>query len=503
MKCGQVQALLVSYLNNETTPSERALIQTHVSDCAVCQEAMARLSTTQSQTSSVLQRRAADASPSPEAWSRLEARLAEEAQPSPSKLAVWLSRLAPGAGRTSTQPLGGVTMRKRFILAASVAVLVIALVAVSMFKNVTPVSARAILDRAYQVQSQTTPTQGIRHIRVETYVNFQALPEGQSTRTVADSYLDLQTGNVRLVTTDSKTGKVLDAFAYDGSYTYSQGREGAGGSDPLTIYRSPQNLSLADQSRGGLSSKDMFDQMRNDPNVQLVGQETWADGRTVYVLRSQGPVKVVVKDRTQLPIGLRTIYFEVNTYQIIGSQETMEQNGKELLISSQRQLVDEILPAGSSVAWDLSDVQGLSIVDDPNREHGDLLPEVITSHDVASKTQSGYLLKTIPEGFSLEISAPPKQSANEPYIYIASYRSAANDYFVIQSAPGKQIEDADETYTTAGGLVLHFMKDIADPSGKQYTSAMVEAPGGTIFLINSTLPRESVKAWAEDLVLVK
>jgi hypothetical protein len=65
------------------------------------------------------------------------------------------------------------------------------------------------------------------------------------------------------------------------------------------------------------------------------------------------------------------------------------------------------------------------------------------------------------------------------------------------------MDDVDETYTTAGGLVLHFMKEFSDPSGKQYTSAFVDAPDGVAFMINSTLPRETVKAWAEQLESVR
>ena len=72
---------------------------------------------------------------------------------------------------------------------------------------------------------------------------------------------------------------------------------------------------------------------------------------------------------------------------------------------------------------------------------------------------------------------------------------------------GEEIKDpswADEHYTTASGLVLHF---IVEPgvtaSGGQFTSALVETPEGLTFAINSTLPRETIKAFAEELALVK
>jgi hypothetical protein len=41
------------------------------------------------------------------------------------------------------------------------------------------------------------------------------------------------------------------------------------------------------------------------------------------------------------------------------------------------------------------------------------------------------------------------------------------------------------------------------PSGGQFNSALVETPEGLTFAINSTLSRETVKALAEQLVLVR
>jgi hypothetical protein len=340
---------------------------------------------------------------------------------------------------------------------------------------------------------------------------------------ILESYFDAQSGKYREVTTDSETGKVLDAFAYDGSNTYTRGigRGAQIGSDSLTIYRSQQKqISVADRKvSSGIDPKDVFESMRNDSNAQLVGQETWADGRTVFVLNSQQPVKTLGKDIPQPPVGLMTVYFDTKTYQIVGNKMTMEKDGKELVLNSQRVLLDETLPARSSVAWDLSDLQGITVVNDSNAKNGGggSLPGTITEQELAAKTQSAYLLKTIPSGYSLEIAAPPQLSANSRmYFYIATYHNAANDYFVIQfapevpgmAAPGRTVPGManttpDETYTTASGLVLQFERDNADPSGKHFTSAMVTAPDGTNFVINSSLPRKTVKAWAEELVLVQ
>jgi hypothetical protein len=54
-------------------------------------------------------------------------------------------------------------------------------------------------------------------------------------------------------------------------------------------------------------------------------------------------------------------------------------------------------------------------------------------------------------------------------------------------------------------LTVYFLDDRseASPDGKQYTSAIAVAPDGTAFWLNSTLPREQVKALAEELVPVR
>ena len=208
-------------------------------------------------------------------------------------------------------------------------------------------------------------------------------------------------------------------------------------------------------------------------------------------------------------MGQVTFYFDVDTYQLLGNRVTMEKDGNQAVISSQRILLDEILPADSSIVWDLGDLQGLNIVDDLNHEHnvaGIISLDVISVKDLASKTDSAYLLKTIPDGFSLEVSVLLKQAADEPFSYEAKYTNQAGDYFFIRTL-GKPIEDtskADEIYTTASGVVLHFMDEAGTPTKDgESTSALMETPQGKTFAINSTLPREQVKALAEELVLVK
>ena len=524
MKCEQVQSLLVSYLDGEVTPSERRLIQAHLSNCTVCQQELSLLSTARSRVRSMLQRRAAHAVLTSAAWNRLEASLTEAEQLS-SKKEAWFSRKAPSGNRTSTlyKKFGGVSMNKRSIVSAVAGVAVLAILAVFVARNVTPASASAqrILERASEVQSQPSAAQGIRHIRSEFYDNLEGKPDGQGGETIFESYSDPASGNFRVVFTDKKTGDLLVVFAFDGSNAYNTegSKSGPSGAALLTVYRSPQNrpsvigTTFADRisgrSNAALDSeaKSMFDRMRQDPHVELVGKETWDNGHTVYVLRSQQEVKSFAGND---PMGLVTLYFDVKTYQLMGSRVSMERDGKEVLISSQQTLLDETLPANSHIAWDLSDLQGINIIDDPNGEHSvfeTLAPNVIPAKALAAKTDAAYLLRTVPDGFSLEVSVLPKQPANELFFYQAGYTNKAGDYFIIRTFTDKPLEDtswADETYTTAGGLVLYFVNQPSiSTRGEEFNGGLMQTPSGVTYAIESTLSRDMIKELLEDLVLVE
>jgi len=523
MNCEQVQALLPAYLDNEVTPSERVLILAHLSGCTVCQQELNLLSTARSRVRAMLQRRAVHAVPSRDAWSRLEARMTKADQPSSSKSETWFSRKAPGANHTSYlyKIFGGVPMQKRSILSAVAGVLVLAVLAVFAARNVIPVSARQILDRASEVQSQQPAAQGIRHIRNEFFSNLEGKPDGQGEDTIVESYSDPANGSFRVVITDKETGKLLVVFAFDGSNVYNTegSKSGQPGAALLTVYRSPQNrpsligTTFADRINGKSSAaldaeaKSMFDRMCQDPHVELLGRETWDNGHIVYVLRSQQEVKSFIEND---PMGLVTLYFDVNTYQLLGSRASIEKDGKEVLISRQQILLDEVLPADSHIAWDLNDLQGIDIVDDPNGEHS--VPETLASNvnpaeALAAKTDSAYLLKTIPDGFSLEVSVLPKGTANGPFFYEAGYINKAGDYFSIRTFTDKPLEDtswADETYTTASGLVLYFVNQPSiTTKGEEFNGGLMQAPNGMTYAIDSTLSREQIKALLEDLVLVK
>jgi hypothetical protein len=439
----------------------------------------------------------------------------------PEKINLWPTVRANLAASKTLLQSKELSMNKRIIFSALAVVAVLSIVVVIMANTVTSVSAKEILDRAYQAQTQTVTNQGIEHIRSEIYSDIEAKEQGMET--IVESYSDSVNGNFRVVTTDKETGKVLQVNAFDGSdvYTSDNMQDGQPREDPLTVYHNVQDpTSLIKQKTISVmnrklspaqdeESKFMFEKMRSDPQVELVGQEPWNNVSTVYVLRSQQEIKLLVNNEITHPMGLVTFYFNTDTYQLLGSRVTMQKDGKEVLISSQRTLLDEILPAGSNIAWDLSDLRGINIVEDPNGEHS--LPvknpsAAISTEELASKTDSAYLLKTVPDGFSLEVGVLPEQPANEQFFYEARYTNQAGENFIVRTL-GKPLEEADwrgETYTAANGLTLHFV-DQADASAKrgEFTRVLIEAPNGKTYMIESTLSSDQVKTLAEELTLAK
>jgi hypothetical protein len=130
----------------------------------------------------------------------------------------------------------------------------------------------------------------------------------------------------------------------------------------------------------------------------------------------------------------------------------------------------------------------------------------ISTEELASKTDSAYLLKTVPDGFSLEVGVLPEQPVSEQFFYEAVYTNQAGDDFIVRT-PGKPLEEADwrgETYTTTNGLTLHFV-DQTDANAKrgEFTRVLIEAPNGKTYMIESTLSSDQVKTLAEELTLVK
>ena len=212
MNCEQTQNLLVAYLDGEITPSEKKLIQAHLSTCTVCQQEYNLLFTARDRVRSTLQSRTLHATPKADAWTRLEARLTESAQTSSTQSNKKLSRLAPDVKQIFTSLFsGGVSMQKRSILATGISVMVLALVAVLVFNNVTSVSAQQIIERASAAQAKSAALQGIQHTLIEIYNNPQAI-EGAGTTILTEIYADTSVGNYRYIDTDVN-GKVISVIS--------------------------------------------------------------------------------------------------------------------------------------------------------------------------------------------------------------------------------------------------------------------------------------------------
>jgi hypothetical protein len=506
MTCDEVKDRFVFYLDGEVTTGEHRLIKQHLAGCSACQKELAALEATRATLRRALQSLAQNATPSPQAWAQMQANLARDAHPSPLKPPVQPAGLAPARDRTPFRRLKGITtMRKRTIFAPALAVvIVLAALAIYMAQNVTPVSAQQILDRAAAAQTHAALTQGIEHIRIEVYTNIQALAGSDAgLTTFGESYMDIASGMYRNVTTDAHSGQVLSASGYDGTYTYTSSTQAAGASG-LTLYRYPQNSVNLKPQQGGSAldplsqNEEMFNQFRSSPQVVLA-QETGPDGRKVYILTIHQQIKIVKGGATEAPEGTVTLIFDAQTYQMLEDQTALQQDGQDLTISSIKYLADETLPADTAVAWNFSDLQGVTILDDPSGEHSDLLPETETQKALVAQGANPYVLNFSPGGFTQEITSAPNQPKDQPIAYVVAYRNADGDYFVIQSDPSQGTSHG-ETYTTTSGLVLQFDPPIQGPNGKAVTAATVTTPDGTKLSITSTLPLDQIKAWAENLI---
>ncbi len=252
----------------------------------------------------------------------------------------------------------------------------------------------------------------------------------------------------------------------------------------------------------------LFEQFRNNPRVRLEGVETWTDGSRVYVLiddnyqtqkQSDGQVEKTFT-------GTVRMVFNTKTYQLVESQISVRKDGKDIVIDSVKYLVDEVLPAGSAVAWDLSDLKGIAIVDQPavKQESGDPGFKTLTIQELTAHTQTAYLLKTIPEGFTLQIVAANDQPKDQPFSYETNYTGPNGETFGLM-AIGLTDEGFiksnfyDGSYKSASGLVVYY----STSSHKDSTSAILTTPEGNSFLLGSSLPREQVQTLVDDLAPVK
>jgi hypothetical protein len=450
-----------------------------------------------------MQAAASAPSPDPQFVSRLGAQMAAGQQPGSSQLG--RDPKHPAAQSVWTKPLMWVP--------ALAAVVLVAVVAFFAFKPATPVSAQQILERATAVKSAQTTGQGIQHSRMEIFENHQAL-QGGGTLTVVEDYYDPARGFSRRIEWDA-TGKMVDIFASDAAYSYSSYSPATAGvtqnGGVVTVWRTPldpRKLKTSSALGPDTQNNSLFEQFRNNPRVRLEGVETWTDGSRVYVLiddnyqtqkQSDGQVEKTFT-------GTVRMVFNTKTYQLVESQTSVRKDGKDIVIDSVKYPVNEVLPAGSAVSWDLSDLKGITIVDQPavKQESADPGFKTLTIQELTAHTQTAYLLKNNPEGFTLQIVAANDQPKDQPFSYETNYTGPNGETFGLM-AIGLTDEGFiksnfyDGSYKSASGLVVYY----STSSHKDSTSAILTTPEGNSFLLGSSLPREQVQTLVDDLAPVK
>jgi len=517
MTCKQIKSKIIPFLDHELSPVENLQVEQHLSGCKDCQKELADLRKIRQLTGLALQSMSEETQPSPQVWNRLQQKMAEEADPSRNWFSIWFSRLAPGGIQNHKITLPGENkMLRRSALLLSGALLLGIFGFFLSTKNVTPVSAKQVLEKAYEANKPAVMDKGISHMVVEIFHN-NTMEEGKNagTRMLRETYTDFGTGNLRTVQYALPDKKIMDVFGYDGEYTYStQHSENGKAADILTVYRSPQSrekVTDLDAGQRTLDAEEMFKQLRSAPDVKLETPKELLDGKKTIILLSTHSLAISESSSTHKNsitfdrVSSKMI-FDAGTYKLLEITNTAKKNDKEFVISSTKYITNEVLPAESPVEWDFSDLTGIKLVDDMDRSKGDLLPEKITPQELAAHTKDGFLLKEVPAGFELTLSAPPRQPEESSYYYTASYRNSDQGYLVIQTVemlPDEMADSIDETLTTGTGLTIQLLKQDGISDSESYMTAFVEKSEKTCVLINSNLPKEEFKKYLEGLENVK
>ncbi|MEM7343379.1 MAG: zf-HC2 domain-containing protein [Chloroflexota bacterium] len=480
MNCQQIQNLLLAYLDGEVTPSEHTLVDTHLAGCYQCQQKLETLSTLQLQLRQTLTH-SSQVTPSPEAWSHLQEKInrtnnessitpatssawltiqqwvplswMEAAQPSIQKFSNW-RRLAPNVShkhlltQLSLETFGDIQMKKRYFFATITAVTLL-LMTIFLLPDTTPiVSAQEVMERSAAAQATPSTIQGILHTKSEGFFDMTAIhPEGSEATTlipkriIYEDFIDLTSGNYRSVMQAAETGQIMNIFGQDNTYIYFGHRQVA--TETLTLYRS---IIPPDQQQGWqpfipepfeLDSQTLFEQARQSPDVEYVGQEPWIDGRTVHVLRFKPLFEISAEGATgsvatitvfepgdegnlanhdipqmtaiEIPPIISTMYYDAETFELLETRETIEQNGEEVLVGYHRQLLNELLSPETAIAWDYSDLAEITVVDDTTGEHIPFLAfatEILSEEAFLAQVDFiPYLLTPTPDGYTLQITA--------------------------------------------------------------------------------------------------
>ncbi len=243
MTCRQISKKLSAYLDQELTMGEVKQVEEHLDTCELCRVELAELRITRQATVAALHEMAVSVEPSALAWSRLQSRLSIKQTTHISKETTWLSRLAPGWEAKSIQDFLGATIMKRRIAVLLSGALIFGILGFFLMnQTVTPVSAKQVLEKAYEVHKAANLAKGISHLKVEMFSNPEGKADGQTRgKYIIDNYMDFQTGNHRIVTYFSPELKTSHVEGYDGKYTYSSAYLDRSQKDKtLEVYRSPQ-----------------------------------------------------------------------------------------------------------------------------------------------------------------------------------------------------------------------------------------------------------------------
>jgi hypothetical protein len=400
-------------------------------------------------------------------------------------------------------------MQPRSKLSLLVAAVVVAVLALFVVSNVNTVSAQQILDRASAAQAAGQTAPGISHLRIESYDNPKGLEgEGVGTTTVNDIYTDSANGYLRSVVRDAD-GKIIDASAYNGTFSYTMKRSPMGQTDGLTIERLPTDPSTVRKPvpvDPEDTAQTLFDQFRRNIHVVLEGKELWTDGSQVYVLVDRSFQTQQSNGTTeQTYTGSTKMVFNALTYNLVESETSIRKNDKDVVLNRVKFLVDEVLPAETPVMWNLSDLTQLTFVDVTPVPEVDLVPQPLTQTELTTHTKS-YILNPLPEGYTVEITAMPNQPSDQPYAYEINYSNAAGESFGLQAIG--TLDDGfvdtnfyDGSYKSAAGLVLHYSS--SKSAAQDGTAAILTTPDNDInFLVISSLPRAQVEALIETLVSI-
>ena len=393
----------------------------------------------------------------------------------------------------------------------------LAVVAIFLATNTSPVSAQQILERASEAQANAEADVGILHNRVQIYQN-PGVVEGEGKTTITDDYFDYTSGYYRSETRD-ENGNLISVSATDGTYSYYAPAVDEGGT--TVIERTPVENDLplstgtddaADETsapaqRNSVASTThaAFDQFYNNPRVEVEEEKTWTDGSPVYVLVNRGyqTQKTSEGSNDGVLTGTTRMVFNKETYQLLQIETTVHIDDKDVLIQKVDFLLNETLPANSVIVWDLSDLENVTFVDAPQPTEREVITDTLTRQELAQHTQA-YVLDPIPAGFSEEILAIDYESDEAYDSYEIHYRNADNVSFNMQAIGALETNFVEEnfydgSYKTTSGLVLYF----SPSSSENYTSAILAAPDGNGFLLLADMSREEVIDLAETLVLVK